>query len=318
MLYTLFLYQNESGQLLYDKSFQELSQEKLELFAGFFQALKTFISEIIITGEESLRNLDLGEYTVLITTVSEINADLVIIADKADVKHVNKIIPKMMKVLLKNKQAFLEGGGNRDNFNVLDNPITEIVQSQSHLLGEKTLIERPITILKSIWERIKDIPPEQKKDLIDEKAKLIQELDEDSTNVRRKLIINKRLLEISEKLKDEEGYLDYQDGVRKLSENVCDIRLKMNYYLERIKETMHEAVKKLGDKNIKDGIYRDVYLNLYSFSNKLKLLTSGDNWLEFQNIAKMLIEKEQVSDSELADSISKILKMRDNIDDFIN
>ena len=315
MLYTLFLYKNESGQLLYDKSFQEISQEKLELFAGFFQALKAFISEIVIAGEEKLRNVDLGEYTVTITTVTEIKADLVIIADKDDNKLVNKIIPKMMKVLLSSKQLFLKGDGNKYDFKILDNPITEIVH-QSHLLGEKTLIERPITILKSIWERKKDLSPEQKEDLIDEKAKLIDELN-DSTNVRRNLIINKRLLVISEKLKDEEGYLDYQEGVRHLSEDVCDIRLKLNYYLERIKETMHEAVKKVQNKNIKDGIYRDVYLNLYSFSTKLKLLTSEDDWLEFQKIAKMLIEKESVSDSELAEGITKILQMRDNIDYYI-
>ena len=151
MLYTLFLYKNESGQLLYDKSFQEISQEKLELFAGFFQALKAFISEIVIAGEEKLRNVDLGEYTVTITTVTEIKADLVIIADKDDNKLVNKIIPKMMKVLLSSKQLFLKGDGNKYDFKILDNPITEIVH-QSHLLGEKTLIERPITILKSIWE----------------------------------------------------------------------------------------------------------------------------------------------------------------------
>ena len=66
MLYTIFLYQSESGLLLFDKSFQDISSGKMELFSSFFSALKAFIGEMIIEGSTELKNISLGDYTVLI------------------------------------------------------------------------------------------------------------------------------------------------------------------------------------------------------------------------------------------------------------
>ena len=81
---------------------------------------------------------------------------------------------------------------------------------------------------------------------------------------------------------------------------------------------MHKAVKELSDKPIKEGSYRDVYVNLYSFSNKLKNLSSNSNWQEYKRIAELLIEKDGVSESDLAAGIDKILRMRENIDDYLD
>lgn len=317
MLYVIFLYQHESGDLLFDKSFQEIDQQKLDLFSGFFQALKSFISEIVITGDRELRNIGLGEYTVMITVINEIKSDLIIIADKEDNKLVNKITPKMLRIILNHKELFLNWDGNRDTFNILDNQISEVVQSQSKLIGERTLLDKPVNILKSIWARKKDLSSEQQKILIQERERLFTEREE-LANIQIKLNLSKKILEISEELKDEEGYLKYQDEVKQLNKELNDGKLKLNYYLVRIKETMHKAVKELKDKPLRDGSYREVYLNLYSFSNKLKYLSSDNDWQEYKRIANMLIEKEGVSNSELAAGITKVLKMRENPEDYIN
>ena len=317
MLYILFIYHHESGQLLFDKNFQEIAQEKLELFSSFFQTLKAFISEIVITRLQELRNIDLGEYSVSITSINEINADLVIIADKEDNRLIDKIIPKVLRALVDHRELFLNWDGKRESFNILDNPISDIVLSQRKLSGTKTLIEKPISILKSIWARKAELTPEQKNELIQERENLINNM-KDFLNVNLKLDNIKKLLEISEKLKDEEGFLKYQEVVRQLNHEMYESKLKLNYYLGRIKDTLHEAVKNLKDKPIREGSFRDVYVNLYSFSIKLKLLTSNNIWQEYQNIANMLIEKEDYSDSELAAGITKILQMQDDLEYYLN
>ena len=193
MLYALFLYQHDTGNLLYDKSFQEISEQKLELFSGFFQALKSFISEIV---QQELTNIDLGEYAVMITSITAVKADLVIIADKEDNKLIHKITPKMLKIVLNHKELFFNWDDKGDNFNVLDNEISDLVQSQIKLTGEKTLIEKPISILKSIWARKKDLTMEQKNDLIQERNNIISE-KEAIRNMLEKLEVYKKLLEIS-------------------------------------------------------------------------------------------------------------------------
>ena len=253
----------------------------------------------------------------MITGINEVKSDLIIIADREDNKLINKIIPKMLRIILNHKKLFLNYDGNRDTFNILDNKISEVVQSQSKLIGERTLLDKPVNILKSIWARKKDLSSEKKKILIQERERLITEREE-SANIQIKLNLSKKILEISEELKNEEGYLKYQDEVKQLNKELNDGKLKLNYYLVRIKETMHKAVRELKDKPLRDGSYREVYLNLYSFSNKLKYLSSNNDWQEYKRIANMLIEKEGVSNSEFVAGITKVLKMRENSEDYIN
>ena len=317
MLYTIFLYQQESGLLLYDKSLQDVSAGKLDLFSSFFSALKSFISELVLEGSQELKNIELGDYSVFITTMNEIKTDLVIIADKEDYKLVNKLIPKFIKILIEHKEIFLNWEGKKADFDVLDTPISELIQSQKKLIGDKSLIEKPDLVLKSIWAHKKDLTPQEKENLIQEKDILLSKFEK-ITNIQRKLGISKKLVEISDKLKDEQNFFQYQEEVKLLKDNLKDTKIKLKYYLERIKFTISQAIKLLGSKSVTEGSYRDVYLNLYSFSNKLKNVTSDTKWRDYQNLAKLLINKEEVSVHELSAAIMKILHMNDDIDCYIN
>ena len=233
MLYTIFLYQSESGLLLYDKSFQDISSGKMELFSSFFSALKAFISEMILDGSKELRNIELGDYTVLITSINEIKADLVIIGDKEDHRTVNKLIPKLIKSLLKHSQIFLEWKGNRNDFEILDQPITEIILSQKKLLGEKSLIERQEHILKSMWAHKKDLSAQQIENLNHERDILIDRI-ENLTVLPKKLEIAEKLLEISEQLKDDQNFIKYQEEIQTIKDEIRDAKIKLSYYLEKV------------------------------------------------------------------------------------
>ena len=192
-----------------------------------------------------------------------------------------------------------------------------MIQSQKKLIGDKSLIEKLDLVLKSIWAHKKDLSLQEKENLIQEKDILLSKLEK-ITNIQRKLGISKKLLEISEKLKDEQSFFQYQEEVKLIKDNLKDTKIKLKYYLERIKFTLSQAIKLLGSKSVTEGSYRDVYLNLYSFSNKLKNVTSDTKWRDYQNLAKLLINKDEVSDHELSDAIMKILHMNDDIDYYIN
>ncbi len=317
MLYTIFLYQQESGLLLYDKSFQDISDGKLDLFSSFFSTLKSFVSEVVLEGSQELKNIELGNYSVIFTAINEIKTDLVIIADNEDYKLVNKLIPKFIKILIDYKEIFLNWEGIKADFDILNTPISELIQSQKKLIGDKSLIEKPDLVLKSIWAHKKDLSLQEKENLIQEKDLLLSKLEK-ITNIQRKLGISKKLLEISERLKDEQGFFKYQEDVKLLKDNLKDTKIKLKYYLERIKLTLSQAIKLLGTKSVTEGSYRDVYLNLYSFSNKLKNITTDTKWREYQNLAKLLINKEEVSAHELSVAITKILHMNDDIDYYLN
>ncbi len=317
MLYTIFLYQSESGLLLFDKSFQDISSGKMELFSSFFSALKAFIGEMIIEGSTELKNISLGDYTVLITSIDEVRADLVVIGDKEDSKAINKLVPRLIKEILKHTNVFLEWQGKREDFEILDQPISEIILSHKKLLGDKSLIEHQDLILKSMWAHKKDLSAQQIKDLTHERQILMKRL-ENLINLPKKLEIAENLLEISEKLKDDQNFMKHQEEIKVIKDEIRDTKIKLNYYLEKIKITINQAVNQLGNKPLNEGDYKDVYLNLYSFSNKLKNMTDSNSWEEYRNNAQIFINKDEVELGEISQAISKTLKMSDNVEDYIN
>jgi hypothetical protein len=317
MLYTIFLYQSESGLLIYDLSFQDISSGKMELFSSFFSALKTFIGEMVLNGSKELRNIELGDYTVLITSINEVKADLVIIGDKEDYKIINKLVPKIVKTILKHQQIFIDWRGKRSDFEILDQPISEIVLSFKKLIGEKSLIEHPEIILKSMWSHRKDLSDQEITNFRNE-LEILENKLETSTTLPKKLSILEKLLELVEMLKDDRKFIKYQEVIKQTNDEIRDTKIKLNYYLEKIKKTINQAVISLGNKPINDGDYKDVYLNLFSFSNKLKLMIDDNKWEVYRNYANTIINKDEVSREELSDVISSILKMKENIEDYLN
>ncbi|MHA1274658.1 MAG: hypothetical protein ACTSQS_14630 [Promethearchaeota archaeon] len=317
MLYSIFIYQSTSGILMYDKNFQDISKGKMELFSSFFSAIKSFISEMILEGSKELKNIGLGDYTILITSIPEIKADLVLIVDQEDVKIVNKLIPKIIKILLKHQQLFLEWDGNRDEFSILDQPLTELILSKKKLVEGTSILEKPGELLKTMWEYKGELPEQKRENLIKERDFLIRRLEK-TTNLLRKLAIAEKILKLSEELKDDNGFLHYQKEVKQLKDEIKDTKLKLDYYLKSVKENINKAVERLGEKSIKEGDFKDVYLNLYSFSTKLKNITASKKWEEYREMAQKLIDKDSTSEHELSEIVSNILKMSDNIDDYLN
>lgn len=317
MLYSIFLYQSTSGLLMYDKNFEDISSGKMELFSSFFSAIKTFISEMLLDGSKELRNIGIGDYTVLVTSIPEIKADLVMIADQEDVKSINKLIPKFIKVLVKHQQVFIEWDGNRNEFSILDQPLSELIMSKRKLVEGTTMLENPQEFLKGMWEHKSDISDQLANNLNQERDFLLGRYDK-TTNLLRKLAIAEKVLELSEKLRDDASFLKFQGEVKRLKDEVKDTKLKLNYYLEKAKNSLSEAVDKLGNKSIHEGDYKDAYINLYSFSTKLKNVVANREWEQYRNLAQILINKDETSDHALSEAIQKILNLNDDIETYLS
>ena len=84
-----------------------------------------------------------------------------------------------------------------------------------------------------------------------------------------------------------------------------------------MKSSLNESIKNLGNKPIHLGDYKETYLNLYSFSTKLKLIKEK-GWEIYRELANKLIEKDSLSDHELSEIIQVLLKMSPNVEDYLN
>ena len=315
MIYTIFLYQSHTGLLIYDKSFQEINAGKMETFNSFFSTIKSYVSELVLDGSKKLKNVELGDYTVSITSLSKVKVDMVIIADKEDAKAINKLIPKLIKLLQKYEQQFLSWDGNSEEFKILDHPLTELISANVKDV-KKTLLKSPEQILKSIWAHKKKLTEEEFENLVQERDLLIFKI-ENTVNIPGKLAMSQTAIELSEKLQDESTFLKYQGEVSRLKNELKDTKFKLNYYLNKIKTSVNQAIDNLDNNPIHLGDFKNSYLNLYSFSTKLKLIKEN-GWEIYRELASKLIDKDSLSDHELSEIIQTLLNMSTNVEDYLN
>ena len=319
MIYTIFLLQSHTGLLIYDKNFQATDAKNTETFSSFISTLKAFVSEIVIDDSrnlsDELTNIELSDYTVIITSIPKIKVDMVIVADEKDTKTINKLIPRLVKFLNKYKQLFDRWNGDREEFTELDHPLTELVLANVKMV-QKSILERPDQMRKSIWAHRKPLSKELIDNLIQERDLLIFRI-ENTLNLPIKVAMSKSVITLSEKLKDENTYLKYQKELNRLNNEIKDAKFKLNYYLENMKVSLSEAIENIDNNIIHSGDFKNTYLNLYSFSTKLKLIKEN-GWEIYRDMAGQLIEKQTLNEHELSEIIQTMLNMSSNVDDYLD
>lgn len=318
MIYSLFLYQRESGLILYNKVFQDVSDGKMEMFGAFFSAIKSYISEILLEGSKELRTIELGDYIIFTSLIPDTNSDLVIIADKDDFKLLKKIFTKLIKIILNHKELFIEWRADVNEFLILDKPLTDLIHSKKQLVGESDSVSLKDFSIKKILKSIsqqRELTEESKINLIKERDYLISRLNR-VNNYFQKLTIIEKLIEISEDIKDKESIIKYKNEAKILRKKIEDTKIKLNFFLKKVKTLLTEAVKKIGKKSLKEGDYNEAYLNLYSFTQKLTNLSSPKVKKKYQGLARKLSNKDEISDNELSQTIALILNMDDKIEEY--
>jgi len=318
MLYFLFLYQIESGELLYEKEFQVDIDSHMDLFGSFFSALKLFVSEMVNDGIDELKTIGLGDLMASIIRILEANIDLVIIAEKDDKKEIQKLSSKLKNIVLNYKELFLVDIVKSEDFENFDKEINDIILSHRKILDPNALIEKQKDFLKSIWDqrgKISDQLRDERKDLENERTIIVNKLLKEN-NVLKKFSLCKLILELSDKLEDEEFFLEYQKKAKIIANEINDQKIRLKYYLNRAKESLKVALDTFGERTLIEGDFKEVYSNLYSFSSKLKNFASVEVYEKYYHLASKLINRKGISTEEFSLVIDEISNMDENIESY--
>ncbi|MFW9894560.1 MAG: hypothetical protein ACFFD7_02010 [Candidatus Thorarchaeota archaeon] len=302
MIQSLYIFQSNSKNLLYNKKFQ--SDEKLEMFSSFFSALQTFVSELTASSTESLSTIELGEYFVLISRIPEASSDLVILIDRDDVKEVEKMIPKIVKTIMNHIDLFVNWDHDPEKLEMFDLKIIKLILSNKKLISESSLTVNQSSILKSIWDQKGALSEQLRENLSSEREKLtIEYLNEE--NYVNKYKISQKLIEISEKLHDDEKFIEYQTEAKSLKDEIKDRKIRLEYYLDKVKES------------IEFSKFAETYSYLYSFCLKLKNFTDPLIIDKYKSLAKTILNRNKVSKQEFKDVIKEVSMIEEEINSLL-
>ncbi|MFX1523740.1 MAG: hypothetical protein ACFFCC_09570 [Promethearchaeota archaeon] len=302
MIQSLYIFQSNSKNLLYNKKFQ--SDEKLEMFSSFFSALQTFVSELTASSTESLSTIELGEYFVLISRIPEASSDLVILIDRDDVKEVEKMIPKIVNTIMNHIDLFVNWDHDPEKLEMFDLKIIKLILSNKKLVSESSLTANQSSILKSIWDQKGALSEQLRENLSSEREKLnIEYLNEE--NYVNKYKISQKLIEISEKLHDDEKFIEYQTEAKSLKDEIKDRKIRLEYYLDRVKES------------IEFSKFAETYSYLYSFCLKLKNFTDPLIIDKYKSLAKTILNRSKVSKQEFKDVIKEVSMIEEEINSLL-
>ena len=303
MIQALYIFQSNTKELMYNKNFQ--SDEKLEMFDSFFSALQTFVSELTESSTETLNTIELGEYLVLITRIPEILSDLVIITDKEDIKEVQKLIPEIIQIILSHHELFVNWDRKPEKLEMFDLKIIQIILSDRKLIAGSSLITDQSTILKSIWEQKGTLSDQIREDLLKEREQLsIVYLTEE--NFIKKYEISKKLIEISEKLRDDEKFIEYQTEAKSLKDEIKDRKLRLEYYLDKVKESLEYSK------------YAETYSYLYSFCIKLENFAETQLIAKYKALAKTLLNRSKIPKDEFKQALKEISIIEQDINEYLS
>ena len=303
MIQALYIFQSNTKELIYNKNFQ--SDEKLQMFSSFFSALQSFVSELTESSSESLNTIELGEYFVLISRISEISSDLVVITAKEDIKEVKKIIPKVQKIILSHEDLFNNWDHAPEKLEIFDLKIIQLVLSGRQKSGESSLTTDQGGILKSIWDQEGSLSEQIREDLSKEREDLNFRYTTEQ-NFLKKYAMSKKLIEISEKLRNEELFIEYQTESKSLKDEIKDRKLRLQYYLNRVNESIQFTK------------YAETYSYLYSFCLKLDSLVEPHLIEKYKSYAKTLLNRKKIPREEFKQVINNISKIGEELDEYLS
>ncbi|MFX1374566.1 MAG: hypothetical protein ACFFA0_02030 [Promethearchaeota archaeon] len=272
----------------------------MEMFSSFFSALQDFVSELTESSSESLSTIELGEYLVLISRIPEITSDLVIIIDSEDLKEAQKMIPKIVKIIIGHDDLFLNWDQEPEELEMFDSRIIKLILSNKKLISESSLTANQSSILKSIWVQKGALSEQLRQNLLNEREELnASYLAEE--NYIKKFEISNKLIEISEKLRDDEKFIEYQTEANSLRAEIKDRRLRLKYYLDMVMESLRLSK------------YAETYSYLYSFCLKLMNFAKPEVIDKYKAIAKTILNRNGVSNVEFRRALREILTIEDEI-----
>ena len=304
MLNAFFIMDGDNGSLIYEKVLlQEFNDENMDLFNSFFTALKNFTCELLIDGSKEIKSVNLGDYSVKATHVSDFNLDLILVLDKEDQKIADKLLPLILEIIRDHGKLFLEEEHNSELFKMFDDHINNLILSNKKIFYG-TIENNKENVFKSIWTQKGAISTKLRINLVKEKEKIGIRLKNEDNYLNRFILLG-NLSEILENLNEKEEFIKVQKEVEIVSKEIKDRKVKLSYYLNLTKEAL------------KNREYNKAYSNLYSFSSKLKNMAKIQVQEKYYILADILIKKDEIPKIEFSQAVSEILISPDNIDEYL-
>lgn len=300
MLHSILIYQSETHKLLYNKNLQESKKDNIELFGGFLSALELFISNIHLDGSKDLKKIELGDNFVFITNIPQIKTDLIMIAEKEDDKIINRLFPIMTSIIMDYKELFSEREYNLKQFKLFNQELNDLILSNKKVIDEKYTKK----IVDSIWDQKGEISMKLKEHLTEQKNSYSLSLNK-VENLPEKLMITKKIVEILNEINDSEELQEYHQKEKILIKEINDRKTRLSYYLNGAKEAL------------RNDEYNMAFSHLLSFSSKLKNFTKPHIQKKYQDLAKILLKKDEVDRIIFSQTVSEILIMPDDIDEYL-
>ncbi|TXT64169.1 MAG: hypothetical protein BAJALOKI1v1_600003 [Promethearchaeota archaeon] len=304
VVYNIFIYQTGSGILLWKRSFeQNIKDEKLELFSSFFSAIKSFVKELVSEkSDQTLKNIEMGNYIINNTQIKKLGADIVIIADQTDEIELLKIIPKIIGVLKNHAEIIKTWDGTVHRLKVLDYEILELLRKESDLLDTAEISE----------EEERNIFEEQKVKYLKEYNFLHNRFDKVKAFPHKLAILN-QMQRIAELVNDTKKIERIEECRKRMNSEMDLLMKKVSIYLAEAKECISDNFKKIPvSKSLFDLAYREAYINLYSFANKIRLLGNQQLAEKYIKVAKLLIDKPPEIKEDFKSILEDIMDLPDD------
>jgi len=188
---------------------------------------------------------------------------------------------------------------------MFDLKIIQIILSDKKLIAGSSLTADQSSILKSIWEQKGTLSDKLREDLLYELEKLnTKYLTEE--NFITKFEISQKLIEISEKLHDDEKFIEYQTESKSLKDEIKDRKLRLLYYLDKVKESLEYSK------------YAETYSYLYSFCIKLENFVEQDLIIKYKSLAKNLLNRNKLPKDEFKQVLTEISMIEQEIKEYLS
>ena len=310
MLYSIFLYQTKTGLLFWEKSFKDQCEPfQIEMLSSFLSAMNHNIKEMIANSSRGIKNIEMGNLKVIITEIESLGLGMVTITDVENEKAVRKIIPKFIKVLNENAELFNKDfDGDMSIFEDLDSQIMKIIKKNKKSLDLKKPLKEQLEKLE--LEPVKITKLKKEREFLEDRLK-------NTFILPIKILILNSIEQIDHKLKDKVNIETNKQRRRKLETELQNTKDRMKYFLEKTKEAINISVQHSKGRPIYETDFKDAYLNLYSFSSKLKIIGKDDLCAEYREIAKIFIDKPEDQEHNFPSLISKVLNLSEDMDFYL-
>ncbi len=263
---------------------------------------------MIKNSSRGIHNIEMGNLKVIITEIRSLGVEMVSISDIEDEKAIRKITPDLIKILNENAVLFKNFDGNISNFKVLDSEIMKIFEKNKNFLNIKKPFDEKFEIPDKKTIKITNL--EKERIFLEDRLK-------NTVALPKKIEIVNSIDQIDHKLKDKVNIEKNKIRRKKFVSELQSTKDRMKYFLEKTKQAINRTVQHSKGKPIYETDFKDAYLNLYSFSSKLKIIGRDDLCTEYREIAKIFIDKPEDQLHNFPKFISKVLNLSDDMDDYL-